>query len=74
VRHSQVRPKLHQQFENPNIISKYAVWPGFDFNTDAVMEIFDGAVHTMASLAKLVTFVNSDVLESQDKFVLHVSA
>jgi len=57
VRHAQVWPKLHQQFNETRIVGQNTTRPTFYLGFDPCIEVFDGVWHEN-KLAYLLTNVN----------------
>lgn len=57
VRHAQVWPKLHQQFNELRIVGQNTIRPTFYLGLDPCIEVIDGLWHE-TRLADLITNVN----------------
>jgi hypothetical protein len=57
VRHGQVWPKLHQQFNETRIVGQNTIRPTFYLSFDPCIEVFDGVCHE-TKLAYLITNFN----------------
>ena len=58
MRHPQVRPELHEQFDESRIVGEHTDRPAFDLGEDALIEVLDG-VRQGPRLADSLTLVNA---------------